>query len=114
MTKFFDPKKFLEESKAKRQMPDTAATIFENPFPSSIFRTNNISEMKEACKSLLGESEMFTDPDFKPTTDSIYNSFDKVPTLPKIEWRRPNEISLKRELVGFYETDIATSKLSNM
>jgi hypothetical protein len=34
---------------------------------------------------------------------SLSNSFDKVPNLPKIEWRRPNQISLRSELVGFYE-----------
>jgi len=64
---------------------------------------------------LLGDALQFKDPDFKPCEQSIFNSLDKLPTLPeKIEWRRPNEISLKSELVGFYETKIATKKLSGM
>ena len=56
MTKFFDPKKYLEESKAKRQMPDPSASIFENPYPNSIIRTNNIGELKEMCRALLNET----------------------------------------------------------
>ena len=64
---------------------------------------------------LLGDAVQFNDSDFKPCEQSIFNSMDKLPTLPeKIEWRRPNQISLKSELVGFYETKIATKKLSGM
>jgi hypothetical protein len=89
MAKVFDPKKFLDESKAKRHTP--TSTVFENPFPGSIFRTDNLNEMKEACRVLLGDAVQFNDSDFKPCEQSIFNSMDKLPTLPeKIEWRRPN------------------------
>ena len=77
--------------------------IFENPYPNSILRTNNITEVRETCKKLLQDQELFTDTDFVAGDQSISNSFDKVPNLPKIEWRRPNQISLRSELVGFYD-----------
>lgn len=53
---------------------------------------------------------MFVDNDFAACDASIFNSNDKVPNLPKIEWRRPNEISLRSELVGFYEIKTQTAK----
>jgi len=34
--------------------------------------------------------------------------------LPKIEWRRPNEISLKKELIGFYESKVDIKKLTSL
>jgi len=33
-----------------------------------------------------------------------------VPTLPKVTWRRPNEISLRGELVGFDKLQAETGK----
>ena len=113
-TKFFDPKKYLEESKAKKQMNEAGASIFLNPFPSTILQTSNFAQVKETCRGLLSECTTFTDPDFKPVSESLFNSYDKVPTLPKIEWRRPNEISLNSDLIGFYESKIEPKKLPSL
>jgi len=68
--------------------------------------------VRDHCESLLQglNGGKFADPDFRTDLSSIKNSSDLVPTLPKISWRRPHEISLKSELVGFDKLNAQTGK----
>ena len=57
---------------------------------------------------LRGTQQKFKDPDFVPSQSLIFNQNDSVPARDEVQiemlkWMRPEEISIKSDIVGFYE-----------
>ena len=100
---------------AKRQVQNMAAEMkkqknvsfakstFNCAFPNTCLRTTNLRQVRDHCQSLLPQNldEPFSDPDFKPAAESVKNPSDKAPQLPAIKWYRPDQISLRGDLLGF-------------
>ena len=94
-----------EDSSIRKQ--STAATS-----PKTVMQTADFSKVKEQMLKLVdqyrGTDSKFEDTDFEPCLDLIFNQKDNVQPrdtvqIEMLKWLRPSQISIKSQIVGFYE-----------
>lgn len=120
--------KFLEQQMKEmraRPQPDQAAIQQQSmakKAKDTILQTGDIATVKakvaELVESVQGGRAKFLDPDFDPKPGDhslLFNEHDTVSeaeagVLQKLSWQRPEEISLKTDIIGFTELNRSNQK----